>query len=79
MDTKLLSQALGKLGLGVVLVALLLFLPAGSLRFWNGWLLMVVLFIPMLGAGLVMFFKAPELLRAIQDELTRDFEEKCKF
>ena len=63
MDRKLLRQALGKLLLGVLLTALLLFLPAGTLYWWNAWLLMAVLFIPMVIAGLVMFFKAPELLR----------------
>lgn len=76
MDTKLLSQALGKLGLGVVLVALLLFLPAGSLHFWNGWLLMAALFIPMLCAGLVMFFKAPALLRRRLNAKERQAEQK---
>ena len=62
MDRKLLRQALGKLLLGVLLTALLLFLPAGTLYWWNAWLLMAVLFIPMVIAGLVMYFKAPELL-----------------
>ncbi|MBQ7692877.1 MAG: isoprenylcysteine carboxylmethyltransferase family protein [Oscillospiraceae bacterium] len=76
MDTKLLSQALGKLALGVVLVALLLFLPAGSLHYWNGWLLMAVLFIPMAGAGFVMFFKAPALLRRRLNAKERQAEQK---
>ena len=56
-------QALGKLLLGAVVVGLLLFLPAGSLQYWQGWLLMGILFVPMLFAGLVMLAKNPELLR----------------
>ena len=56
-------QALGKLLLGAVVVGLLLFLPAGSLQYWQGWLLMGILFVPMLCAGLVMLAKNPELLR----------------
>ena len=43
--------------LGMLLTALLIFLPAGTLGFWNGWLLMAVLFIPMLIAGGVMFVR----------------------
>ena len=60
---KLFLQALGKFLLGVVVIGLLLFLPAGSLRYWQGWLLMGILFVPMFGAGLVMMAKNPELLR----------------
>ena len=56
-------QALGKFLLGAVVVGLLLFLPAGSLQYWQGWLLMGILFVPMLCAGLVMLAKNPELLR----------------
>ena len=46
-------QATGKFLLGVVVIGLLLFLPAGSLQFWQGWLLMGILFVPMFFAGLV--------------------------
>ena len=56
-------QALGKFLLGVVVIGLLLFLPAGSFRYWQGWLLMGILFVPMFGAGLAMMAKNPELLR----------------
>ena len=63
MDRNLLIQALAKVSLGVVLMGLLLFLPAGSLRYWQGWLLMGILFVPMLVAGFVMLFKNPDLLR----------------
>ena len=59
---KLLINGLLKYFCGLVLVGLLIFLPAGSLRFSWGWLLMGLLFGPMLAAGLVMFFKSPEML-----------------
>ncbi len=56
-------QAVCKFLLGVVIVGLLLFLSAGSWHYWQGWLLMGILFIPMFCAGLVMVVKNPELLR----------------
>ena len=63
MDKSLLRQAMIKFFSGVLLVGLLLFLPAGTLHFRRGWLLMGILFIPMFLAGLVMLFKSPDLLR----------------
>ena len=60
---RLFLQATGKLLLGVIVIGLLLFLPAGSLQYWQGWLLMGILFVPMFCAGLVMMVKNPELLR----------------
>lgn len=63
MDLKLLANAVTKFTLGLLLVAALLFIPAGTLHFWNAWLLILVLFVPMFIAGLLMLFKAPELLR----------------
>ncbi len=63
MDRKLFFQAIGKLLLGFVLVGALLFIPAGTLRYPDAWLLIAILFVPMFLAGLVMLFKAPELLR----------------
>jgi protein-S-isoprenylcysteine O-methyltransferase Ste14 len=62
VNTKLLIQAIGKFLLGVLLVGMLVFLPAGSLHFTQGWLMMGILFVPMLIAGLVMIFKRPQLL-----------------
>ena len=61
---KLLLQALAKFALGVVLVGVLIFLPAGTLDFVNGWILMGILFLPMLGAGFVMLAKNPKLLQS---------------
>lgn len=60
---KLFFQAFVKFLLGVVIVGLLLFVPAGSLSYWQGWLLMGILFVPMFCAGLVMMARNPELLR----------------
>jgi len=57
-------QAILKFALGVVLIAALLLLPAGTWAFWNAWLLMGLLFIPMFIAGLVMIRKSPNLLRS---------------
>ena len=59
---KLLINALTKFTCGFVLVALLIFLPAGTPAFGKGWLLMGLLFGPMLIAGFVMLFKSPDFL-----------------
>ena len=63
MTTKLFFSAIAKFFIGVVLVGTLIFLPAGTLAFFNGWLLMGILFVPMFCAGIVMMFKNPELLK----------------
>ncbi len=63
MTAKLFLSAIIKFLIGVVLVGVLIFLPAGTLAFFNGWLLMGVLFVPMFCAGIVMMFKNPRLLR----------------
>ena len=64
MTLKLFISAITKFLLGVALVGLLVFLSAGSLSFFNGWLLMGILFIPMFFAGIVMMFKNPNLLKS---------------
>ena len=64
MDKGLLKEALIKLIGGVVIVAALLFIPAGTLSWTGGWIFMGVLFIPMFIAGLIMYKKAPDLLRS---------------
>ncbi len=63
MDIKLFIGAITKFFLGTVLVGLLIFLPAGSF-FFNGLLLMGILFVPMFAAGIVMMFKNPNLLKS---------------
>lgn len=60
--SKLVISAVTKYLAGVVLVGLLLFLPAGTIAYWNGLLFAGLLFIPMLLLGIVLFVKAPELL-----------------
>ena len=61
---KLFLSAITKFSLGILLVGALIFLPAGSWHFWQGWLLMGILFIPMFVAGLVMLGKSPDLLKS---------------
>ena len=63
MSAKLFGQAIAKYLCGVLLLGLLLFLPAGTLAWWQGWLLMGILFVPMFAAGLVMMKKSPDLLK----------------
>ena len=60
----LLKEACVKFAAGVILVGALLFLPAGTVHYPGGWLLMTILFIPMFLAGLVMWRKAPDLLES---------------
>ena len=67
MTVKLFVHAILKFVLGVALVGVLIFLPAGTLAFFNGWLLMGILFVPMFFAGIVMMFKNPELLKSRLD------------
>lgn len=59
----LLKEAIKKIAAGIVIVGALLFVPAGSIHWGNAWLLMGLLFIPMFIAGIIMYFKAPDLLR----------------
>ena len=63
MTKQLLIQAIFKTGSGAILMGLLLFLPAGTVHYWNAWLLLAILFLPMLVVGIVLMRKAPDLLR----------------
>ncbi len=76
MTRKLFFQAICKFLFGIVLVGLLLFLPAWSLKYWNGWLFLGVLFIPMFIAGIVMMFKNPELLKKRLNAKEEEREQK---
>lgn len=76
MNSKLFVQAILKFICGLVLVGVLLFLPAGSLAYWQGWLLMGILFIPMFIAGCIMMKKSPELLRKRLDAKEQESEQK---
>lgn len=64
MTFKLFISAITKFLLGVALVGVLIFLPAGTLSFFNGWLLLGILFVPMFFAGILMMLKNPELLKS---------------
>ena len=59
---KLVFSALTKFLAGLFLVGALLFVPAGGFDFWNAWLLVAILFVPMLILGIVLCFKSPKLL-----------------
>ncbi|MBP5597015.1 MAG: isoprenylcysteine carboxylmethyltransferase family protein [Pseudobutyrivibrio sp.] len=63
MDKKLLITALTRVLAGIVIMAALIFIPAGTCAYWQGWLLLGILFVPMIVAGFVMMFKSPELLK----------------
>ena len=63
MDIKLFFQAIIKFILGVIIIGLLLFIPANTVNYWNGWLFMGLLFIPMFIAGIILMVKNPELLK----------------
>jgi len=64
MMKNLLVEAVIKYISGVVLIGLLLFLPAGTLNWSNGILFMCLLFIPMFIVGIIMYLKAPDLLKS---------------
>ena len=63
MNQKLLIQAIIKFLAGFILISALLFLPAGTLHYKNGWIFISILFIPMLIMGIVLMLKNPELLQ----------------
>lgn len=60
---KLLFSALTKFIMGLILVGVLLFIPAGTLNYNNGWLFIGLLFIPIFILGIILFIKSPELLK----------------
>ena len=69
-------QALSKFLMGLVLIGLLLFLPAGTIHYPCGWLLLAVLFVPMFIVGVVMMFRSPELLKKRLDAKEKEVEQK---
>lgn len=75
MTVKLFLQAIIKFLLGVILVGVLVFLPAGTLNFFGGWLLMGILFVPMFIAGIVMMIKNPSLLASRLDAKEKEREQ----
>ena len=73
---KLFAQAISKYLLGVILVGVILFLPAWSFSYWNAWLFMGILFVPMFIAGIIMLGKNPELLQKRLDAKEKEAEQK---
>lgn len=73
---KLLFQAIFKFILGVLMIVVLLFLPAGTVNYWNAWLLMGLLFIPMFIAGVILWIKNPNLLRKRLNVKEKESEQK---
>ena len=76
MDTKLFFQALSKFLIGLIIICMLLFIPAGTLDYPNGWLFIALLFIPMFFAGIIMLFKSPDLLRRRLNAKEEEDEQK---
>lgn len=73
---KLFTQAISKYLLGVILVGTILLLPAWSFSYWNAWLFMGILFVPMFIAGIIMLGKNPELLQKRLDAKEKEAEQK---
>ncbi len=75
MTTKLLIEAVTKFLLGIILLGLLIFLPAGTFAYFNGWLFMGILFVPMFLLGIVLMGKNSELLRKRLDAKEKQKEQ----
>ncbi len=76
MDNKLFIQAITKYFSGIILFSVLLFIPAGTLNYWNAWLLIGILFIPMLIVGIVLAIRNPALLRKRLNAKEKEAEQK---
>lgn len=76
MTKKLFYQALIKFVMGILIVGVLLFLPAGTFDYWQAWLLIAILFVPMFFAGIVMVLKSPELLQKRLNANEKESEQK---
>lgn len=76
MYLRLFLQAIIEYVFGVLIVGSLLFIPANSFEYWNGWLFMGLLFIPMFIAGIVLMIKNPELLKKRLNAKEKENEQK---
>ena len=76
MKNNLFLQALKKIIAGFVAIGVLLFLPAGTFHYWNAWLFVAILFVPMFFLGIVMLFKSPKLLEKRLDAKEKVNEQK---
>lgn len=77
MDKKLFIQAITKFVFGFIIIALLLFIPAGTLNYWNAWLFIGILFIPMFIVGIILMIKNPDLLRKRLNAKEKESEQKA--
>ena len=76
MDVKLFFKAITRYILGLVIVGVLLFIPANTFEYWNAWLFMGILFIPMFIAGIILMIKNPMLLKSRLDIKEKEKEQK---
>ena len=76
MNIKLFISAITKFIFGVILIGILIFWPANTINYWNGWLFMGLLFIPMFIAGIVMMIKSPDLLKKRLKAKEKENEQK---
>lgn len=76
MSIKLFLEAITKFILGVLIIGILLFIPAGTINYFNGWLFMVLLFVPMFIAGIIMMLKSPHLLKSRLNAKENQSEQK---
>ncbi len=76
MDVKLLLNAIGKFAAGLVLVGIMLFLPAGTMNYSNGWLFILLLFVPMFLLGGWLWIRNPELLAKRLNSKENENEQK---
>ncbi len=76
MDIKLFFQAIIKFTLGLIFVGGLLFIPANTFDYWNGWLFIGLLFVPMFIAGIILMVKKPELLKKRLNAKEKENEQK---
>ena len=73
---KLLLNALTKFTVGLLLVGVLVFLPAGTLKFNDGWNFVIILFVPIFVMGIILLAKAPELLKKRLDGKEKENTQK---
>ena len=77
MDLKLFMKGITRFIAGLLIIALLLFVPAGTAGYMNGWLLICILFVPMFIAGIIMLFVSPELLKKRLDAKEEENAQKA--
>ena len=76
MTTRLFFQALTKYFMGLILVMVLIFVPAGTFHYWQAWLFIGILFVPMFVVGIILMCRNPELLRSRLDAKEKETEQK---